>query len=123
MNNVLAFSAARVTDLKEVEAILDIFQAHGHYEVRVFINFIILRFKGLIVDTTRSTRRAYTPTVRARSTSARLTGRNAGSLWTRSSTPRFAGYVPRFPLSSVHGDVLMEPRRLRHLQAICAWTL
>ena len=33
MNNVLAFSAARVTDLKEVEAILDIFQRHGHSEV------------------------------------------------------------------------------------------
>ena len=78
VNNVLAFSAARVTDLKEVEAILDIFQAHGHYEVRVFINFI-LRFKELIVDSARSTRRAYTPTARARSTSARSIGRSAGS--------------------------------------------
>ena len=32
--NTSATPGARVHDLKDVEAILDIFQAHGHYEVR-----------------------------------------------------------------------------------------
>ena len=31
-------TGARVHDLKDVEAILDVFQAHGHYEVRMCVD-------------------------------------------------------------------------------------
>lgn len=39
---------ARVHDLKDVEAILDVFQAHGHYEVSWMATLILFKLKAII---------------------------------------------------------------------------
>jgi hypothetical protein len=62
---------ARVHDLKDITAMLDIFQAHGHSEVSFIISSRLrLTFARLI-------RRESTPTGRAKNTSERSTGKNA----------------------------------------------
>ncbi len=60
---------ARVHDLKDVEEILDVFQAHGHKEVISAV--LALQVTYSLVDTHRSTPPARTAEVRARSTSER----------------------------------------------------
>lgn len=72
---------ARVHDLKDVEAILDVFQAHGHSEVRPSA----LASDNNNIDHVGATgccswtQPAYTQKARPRNTSARLGGRRAGS--------------------------------------------
>lgn len=85
---------ARVHDLKDVEAILDVFQSHGHSEVSNY--FLTPLHQGSIMPF-RLTLPAFTAGARVKSISERLTGRKEGSSLKQSSTPsRYVG--PTSPL-------------------------
>ena len=78
---------ARVSDLKDVSAILDVFQKHGHSEVRTqHAQTLFSTTKSSTAPTFhRSTPPSCTPKGQARSTWVRSAGRNAAWSWTPSS--------------------------------------